>query len=336
MSNHKLLIINSGSSSLKYALYNELQEVSHHTLPLINSIEEALQDMMKTISSESVTAIGHRIVFGGDFFTKPIRIDNDALQKLRALIPFAPLHMPHELAAVDFFQKLFPNTPQIACFDTTFHQTLPPKARFLGLPRSLHREGVKRYGFHGLSFESIISTLNPLPDKVVIAHLGSGNSVCAIHKGKSIDTTMGISPLGGVLMATRTGDLDPGSILYLLRTKQLSFSQLENLLYHESGWLGLSGESASMKDLLRSKNPQSQEAIEVFCYSIAKAIGAYYVTLAGIDQLIFTGGIGANSPIICQKITTYLDHLSIGEIASLPTQEEKMIAHHTLKYLNNL
>lgn len=314
-----ILTLNSGSSSLKYSFKGEHGQV------------EDAEAFLEKLKAESIDAVGHRIVFGGDEFPNPILIDNDVLQKMRQLSQFAPLHMPSELSLIQLVKKHFPDLPQVACFDTSFHQTIPEKARIFGIHRDLEKEGIRRFGFHGLSYESVLDRLDSPPERLIIAHLGSGASICAVKNGKSIDTSMGLTPLGGVVMATRPGDVDPGVILYLMKEKKMSYDDLEQLLYFESGFKGLSGKSADIRDLVEDH----EDVIEHFCYRIAKTIGSYAISLGGIDRLIYTGGIGEHMPDICEKISSQLKPIGLdkSKISSMPTEEEKMIEKHVIEVL---
>ncbi len=330
MSNH-IITINRGSSSIKFSLYNGKRPLLNKNISHSKKGNEAIIKEIKTLGKK-IDAIGHRIVFGGSEFTQPTRIDPEMIERLRKLSRFAPLHMPDEITLIQQLQEIFPNIVQVACFDTSFHQTLPPKAYIFPFPQSVQNEGIRRYGFHGLSFESIVDQLNPMPEKLIACHLGGGVSLAAIKNGKSIDTTMGLTTLGGVVMGTRTGDIDPGIILYLLQEQGYTPDELEHILYYESGLKGLSGHTFDMKTLLQEKTPASEQAIEIFCYQIAKMIGAYHVVLGGVDALVFTGGIGENCPEIRDRICSYLKWHLTPQV--LPCQEERIIAKHTLHLIS--
>lgn len=362
----EILVLNSGSSSLKFSLFSDQKQLlqgeveniqkessnfwvkgklTYEESVTIADYKSAVEKVIQIINEygSTISGIGHRLVFGGEEFIKPVFIDEKVLQKLRSLSSFAPLHMPQEIMAIEMMQKAFPKTKQIACFDTSFHHTIPKKAQLLGLPQKFSE--VRRYGFHGLSFESIVAQFEKVPKKMIIAHLGSGVSLCALKEGKSIDTTMGLTPLGGVLMGTRPGDLDPGALLYLLQEKKISVEKLQEILYHESGLKGVSNITSDMKRLLEEKSPSAKEAISLFCYQIAKTIGSYIVALDGLDALVFTAAIGERSAIIRQKISSqlqsqgiYLDEeknkgqkrlisqKSSIDVFVIPTQEEQVIA----------
>lgn len=267
--------------------------------------------------SSRLRAIGHRVVHGGSEFERPRILDAAAEEKLLALVPLAPLHMPKNLAGVAAARRLWPNLPQVACFDTMFHSTLPHRAAMMALPRALFERGVRRYGFHGLSYEFIVGALKSegvdiACERIIIAHLGAGASMCAIRNGRSIETTMGFSTLAGLPMSTRCGDLDPGAILHLLTDDRLSLDELQHLLYQESGLLGLSGMSGDMKALLaRADEPHAAEAIDCFCYQARRHVGALAAVLGGVDRVVFTGGIGVNAPAVRAQICGGLAFLGI-------------------------
>jgi acetate kinase len=305
-------------------------------------------------------AFGHRVVHGGDAFGEPILLNDHVLAKLDSYVPLAPLHQPYNLAAIRAIQQLWPDIPQVACFDTAFHLTQPRLARMFGLPVEYFDEGVKRYGFHGLSYEFIASVLpNYLGDladgRVIVAHLGSGASLCAMRERRSVATTMGFTALDGLLMGTRCGAIDPGVILHLLIEKKLSAEQITDVLYRRSGLLGVSGFSADMRELLESESPRAAEAVALFVYGAARQIGSLIAALGGLDALIFTGGIGSHSAAIRQRICEssawsgiHLDSTanvahetrisaadSSVSVWALPTDEEQIIAGHTLKLASN-
>ncbi len=255
----------------------------------------------------SFAAAGHRIVHGGAHYCAPVLIDAAVLAALEELVPLAPLHQPHHLAAICALRAVAPHLKQIACFDTAFHATQPPLAREFALPRALTAKGLRRYGFHGISYEYIMSVLPALaPDRadgrIVIAHLGNGASLCAVAHGRSIATTMGFTPLDGLMMGTRAGTLDPGLILYLLQQQGMSAAAVSHLLYHESGLLGVSGISSDMRDLLASAQPSAKEAVDLFVYRIARELGSLVAALGGLDALVFTAGIGEHAPEIRARV----------------------------------
>ncbi|HYD29528.1 MAG TPA: acetate/propionate family kinase [Azospirillaceae bacterium] len=302
---------------------------------------------------------GHRVVHGGRRFHDPVMIDDEVMTELERLIPLAPLHQPHNLAAIKALAGAHAELPQVACFDTAFHFYKPEVAARFALPRALTEEGVRRYGFHGLSYEYIARTMPTLEPaladgRIVVCHLGSGASMCGIHAGKSMDSSMGFTAVDGLPMGTRTGNLDPGVLLYLMREKKMTADDLERLLYHKSGLLGVSGISNDMRVLLESNEPAAKEAIDLFVFRIVKELGALAASIGGLDAVVFTAGIGErSSPIrrmVCERaawmgikldeaandanalrISTPDSPLSVWVV---PTDEERMIALHTLEVLN--
>jgi acetate kinase len=322
-----VLALNSGSSSLKFGLYRvgsaridrlvsgEAESIGNEggkfhaedaggnvLLSETGSItgpREAVVRIGRLLSDVKMqpAAIGHRIVHGGPKLRQHCLIDDRVLTQLEAAIAFAPLHIPSALSVIRFAQEHFPGLPQAACFDTTFHAGLPDVARVLPIARELQFEGIQRYGFHGLSCESIVRQLaNDLPRRLVIAHLGNGASVTAINGGKSIDTSMGLTPTGGVIMGTRSGDLDPGVLVYLMREKKFDAAMLEELIDRRSGLLGISGVGSDMRQLREAatSNANARLAIAMFCYSVRKQLAAMIAALDGADLVVFTGGIGEN------------------------------------------
>jgi acetate kinase len=373
------LSLNSGSSSLKFGLYHvsdsrtetllsgaaeSIGEASgkfhvrnsqgttltYDTAP-IPSQRDAIILIGKFLDSSKIpapAAIGHRIVHGGPKLRQHCLIDNAVTQQLEAAAAFAPLHTPAALSVIRFAQEHFPGLPQIACFDTTFHAGMPDVARMLPIPRELQLEGIQRYGFHGLSCESILHQLkSPVPGRLIIAHLGSGASVTAIRDGKSIDTSMGLTPTGGVIMGTRSGDLDPGVLIYLMREKKFDAAMLEDLIDHRSGLTGISGIGSDMRSLqgAASSNPAARLAIDMFCYSVRKAIAAMIAVLGGVDVIVFTGGIGENDREVRASICAGLSWAGISSRATqdlatsqssvkvLASQEDEQIARHTWSLL---
>jgi acetate kinase len=259
-------------------------------------------------------AIGHRVVHGGPKLRQHCLIDDSVLTQLEAATAFAPLHIPPALSVIRFAQEHFPGLPQAACFDTAFHAELPAVARVLPIAKELQSEGIQRYGFHGLSCESIVHQLaNDLPKRLVIAHLGNGASVTAVKCGRSIDTSMGLTPTGGVIMGTRSGDLDPGVLVYLMREKKFDATMLEELVDHRSGLLGISGVGSDMRRLhaAASTNADARLAVEMFCYSVRKQVGAMIAALGGVDLLVFTGGIGENDVEARATICSSLSWLGV-------------------------
>jgi acetate kinase len=305
------------------------------------------------LAQHRLSAVGHRVVHGGTQFSRPVVVDVHVLAELRTLIPLAPLHQPHNLAAIEAVADEAPWLDQVACFDTAFHRTQPPIAQAFALPARFADEGVRRYGFHGLSYEYVASTLPQLdPEaaggRTVVAHLGNGASMCALFGGHSVASTMGFTALDGLMMGTRCGAIDPGVLLYLMNQHGMNAAQLERLLYKESGLLGVSGRSSDMRELLASAEPAARAAVDLFVYRASRELGSLAAALGGLDALVFTGGIGENAPPvrarICQEarwlgiqldpdanarggpcITTEESPVSAWVV---PTNEELMIARH--------
>ena len=304
----------------------------------LTTIIEALHDLART----TPIAVGHRIVHGGPHLREHQRITPQLLETLEASVHFAPLHIPQSLALIRQTQQALPDTPNFACFDTAFHRTLPEVAQHLPIPTRFHDAGVIRYGFHGLSCESVVARLNPMPQRVIIAHLGNGSSITAVLNGKSVDTSMGLTPTGGVPMSTRSGDLDPGVLIYLLRNEKLSADALEQLLNRQSGLFAFSNGESDMQALLAHEADDDATAglaIDAFCTAIRKTIGAYTALMGGLDLLVFTGGIGQHSAPIRSRICENLAFLGLNpessapanpnKVLALPSQEELQIARHT-------
>ncbi len=382
----RILTINSGSSSLKVALFcmgdSETRQLSGSIerigLPdgcfrIRDDDDKILVEKHANFAThaaaltaflhwlqkreDSFDAVGHRIVHGGQYCTEPRRITPKFERALAKLKHLDPDHLPHELKAIKSVRRSYPNLQQVACFDTAFHCDKPQVAQVYPLPRKLWHDGVRRYGFHGLSYEFIVSEMARVTDaqnndsRTVIAHLGNGASMAAIRGGKSIDTTMGFTPVGGLMMSTRSGDLDPGVMLYLLREKRVSPSRLSDLVNRRAGLWGFSGISSDMGDLLalEKRNSQAAETVALFCYQTKKFLGAMTSVLGGLDTLIFTAGIGENAPAIRWRICENLDFLGIRldstrnkrnapiiscdgspvTIRVMKTNEEVMIARHT-------
>ncbi len=354
-----ILTINSGSSSLKLGLYSD--DGRHSLLSAsvdgigrpqaelkvcgptpdagdiksiiaVAHVHEALDAAtaaMHERTAKPVTAIGHRIVHGGPSLVAHQRITPEVMRQLEAAVHFAPLHIPPALELLHHAETRYPGVPQFACFDTAFHQTMPPEAYTYALPRPYRDAGVRRYGFHGLSYESAVHTLGAdLPEKTVIAHLGSGASVCAVHQGKSIATSMGLSPTGGFPMGTRTGDLDPAIVLLMQRglpnLPALSTDQVETTLNHESGLKALAGENDMRRLLERERNgdPDAALAIEIFCRGVAQTVAGYASLLDGLDLLVFTGGIGEHSAPIRARIVRLLRFA--GAVIDVPQNDSAM------------
>jgi acetate kinase len=358
-----ILALNCGSSSLKFGLYrvdasrtkmlltgeaesvgekdSKLHARDSHGVALLSeatpiaSQHDAVRRIGKLLADVNMQpdAVGHRIVHGGPKLRRHGLIDDAMLVQLETAAAFAPLHTPSALAVIRFAREHFPALPQVACFDTTFHADLPDVARVLPLARELRAEGIQRYGFHGLSCESIVHQLaTDLPQRLVVAHLGNGASVTAVKAGRSIDTSMGLTPSGGVPMGTRSGDLDPGVLIYLMREKQYDAEKLEDLIDHRSGLLGISGLSSDLRRLhdAASGSADARLAIEMFCYAVRKAIAAMISALGGVDRLVFTGGIGENDVQVRAAICDGLRFAGINaeNVKVLPSQEDEQIARH--------
>ncbi|CAM3285264.1 Acetate kinase [Sphingomonas antarctica] len=316
-----ILTLNSGSSSLKFGLFDtqgvdvravmsgektgrtlRASDASGTALPDVSLADDnpitavgIIRNLVSQAAILAPQAIGHRVVHGGTGLREHCRIDDRVLEQLRLASAMSPLHAPAAISMIEAAETAFPGLPQVACFDTTFHAGMPEVARTLPLPRALRDAGIQRFGFHGLSCESIVHQLgDECPARLIVAHLGSGSSVTAIRDGRSIDTSMGFTPSGGVLMGTRSGELDPGVIIYLLREKGYDFASLEQLVDHQSGMLGISGVSGDMRRLHAAEieSRDCQLAVEMFYISVAKQIAAMMVSLGGLDLLVFTGGIG--------------------------------------------
>ncbi len=397
MPNNLVLVINTGSSSLKLGLYQSseaeekllldgqadhigqpgstltLRDATGKTLrsePLVESTEESALAQavcwLAELGYPTPAAIGHRVVHGGPRLTEHQRITPDVTRELAACVHFAPLHIPLALSLIEAAQRAYPAVPEFACFDTAFHRTLPETAAHLPLPATLFEQGIRRYGFHGLSYESIVRQLSQLgsnlPKRTVIAHLGSGASLAAVEEGRSVDTSMGLTPTGGIPMATRTGDLDPGVLLYLLRTGYSGASpnpspdSLEVLVNQQSGLMALSGGERDMRALETAANAgdaHAQLALDIFTIGIAKFVAGYATVLGGLDLLVFTGGIGEHSAYVRQQVCRRLACLSIAideaanksnapllssppsavEVRVLPSEEDQQIARHCLDLL---
>lgn len=321
---------------------------------LIDWVEDHLDDA-------TLVAAGHRVVHGGPKYATPVLVDDSVLAELEGYVQLAPLHQPHNLAPIRALAKIHPDLQQVACFDTAFHRTNPKVATTFALPRELTEEGVRRYGFHGLSYEFIARRLREIDPKVaagkvVVCHLGSGASMCAIQDGKSVASSLGFTAVDGLPMGTRTGNLDPGVILYLLQQKGMSAKDIENLLYKRSGLLGVSGISNDMRVLLESDDPHAVEAVELFCYRVNRELGSLAAAMGGLDALVFTAGIGEHSSPVREKVCALAAWLGIeldakanavhAELVStassrvpvyvIPTNEEMMIAKHTRAVVRQL
>lgn len=387
-----LLVLNAGSSSLKFCVYTRpasgdwqldsrgqidgIAASPHFTAtaadglvlvsePLASTVPDARNALQYLIAwlvaryrGGRVLGVGHRVVHGGAKLASPVVVTPQVLQALHALVPVAPLHQPHNLAAIEAVGERLPGVPQVACFDTSFHRDHAEVARLVPLPGDIRAGGVQRYGFHGLSYEYIVSALPRIaPDiatgRVIAAHLGSGASLCAINNGSSVDTTFGFTALDGLCMGTRPGALDPGVMLYLFQTLGLSTAEVETMLYQHSGLLAISGISSDMRDLVRSAEPSARLAIDYFVYRAAKEVGAMAAVLGGLDALVFTAGVGENSAEIRRRICAASAWLGVEIDAAannrggprissdrskvsawvIPADEELMIARHTGRLL---
>ncbi len=325
-----------------------------------NALKTLQEWLRKHQSGVSLRAVGHRVVHGGPEKSEPAIIDDTLLATLESIVPLMPLHLPHNLTAIRAVAQIHPKIPQVACFDTAFHNGHPKVVDCFGLPQELYKNGVRRYGFHGISYEYITRTLKKIAPslaagRIVVAHLGSGASMCAIKNGRSIDTTMGFSALDGLPMGTRCGSLDPGVLLYLIQEHGMAPDTVEELLYQKSGLLGLSGISNDLRDLLSSNQTAAKEAIDYFVYRVGKELGSLTAALGGLDGLIFTAGIGENSNEIRKRVCEDAAWLGIelDNVANeqnqvcissrgtspsvwiIPTDEEHMIALHTLNCLES-
>ena len=382
-----ILTINAGSSSIKFALYplehpispeaevsGQIDGIGTNATKLVAknrageriadqaiageavshsvALDAMLQWFLATYTGWEIVAVGHRVVHGGERYSKPIVVDDTVLGHLESFIPLAPLHEPHNVAGIKALHALMPAIPQVACFDTAFHRSQPEVAQLFGLPRALTAEGIKRYGFHGLSYEFIARTLpqhsHRADGRVVVAHLGNGASMAAMVNRKCVGTTLGFSTIDGLMMGTRCGNLDPGVVLHLMETKGLSVKDMTRILYKESGLLGVSGISQDMRTLLGSDKPEAQEAVNLFCYRIARELGSLVAAAGGLDALVFTGGIGEHAAEVRRRVCLQSEWLGIRvnpeanarhdvvisagnstvDVLVIPTNEEWMMAHH--------
>ncbi|MFM0054231.1 acetate/propionate family kinase [Paraburkholderia phytofirmans] len=364
-----ILVLNSGSSSLKFGLFRHAGDDESLLLEgsaegigrddgslrikspdgrvlvqqerVLESQIDALQKLAEVLKEQHQArpaAVGHRVVHGGPHLRAHQRITADVRRQLHDAVHFAPLHIPPALALIDEAEKIFDDAPHFACFDTAFHATLTPRAAHLALPRRYAEAGVMRYGFHGLSYESLVTRLGAdLPARAVFAHLGNGSSVCALRDGRSIDTSMGLTPTGGVPMGTRSGDLDPGVLLYLMRVEKLDAAALETLLNRQSGLAGYADGESDMQVLEKraaAGDANASLALDAFATAVRKTIGGYAALLGGIDLLVFTGGIGEHSQEIRKRVCDGLAFMGLtesdpaGKVRAIHTEEEKQIARH--------
>lgn len=387
-----VLVINAGSSSIKFALFGKTTDISR--VPALSgkidgigatqgarlraqdaagqvladqplsftttdsrhhqAIDFLLQWLADHDGGMTIAAVGHRVVHGGEHYAEPLLLDTVVVDALARLIPLAPLHQPHNLDAIHALARLEPALPQVACFDTAFHRSQPPLAQLFALPRPITAKGVRRYGFHGLSYEYIAHVL---PEhlaadecgRVVVLHLGNGASMCAMRNRRSISTTMGFTAVDGLMMGTRSGTLDPGVLLYLMENEGMDAGRLTRLIYQESGLLGVSGISQDMRELLESERPEAKEAVDLFCYRIMRELGSLVASLGGLDTVVFTGGIGKHAAPVRAQVCADAHWLGVEldaaansadaicisaagsgvKVLVLPTNEEWMIARHT-------
>jgi acetate kinase len=387
-----ICVLNAGSSSIKFSLFED--EADGLSVRLRGQIESigaaprltvrdaagqpvherqwspadapdhaaALEFLTEYLQSQlrnaPLAGVGHRVVHGGLRYSDPVRVDAEVLAELESLQPLAPLHQPHNLAPIRLLLASRPDLPQVACFDTAFHRGNPEIAQMFALPYALHEQGIRRYGFHGLSYEYVAEALAQLDEdaaigRTVVLHLGNGCSMCALEGGRSIATTMGFTAVDGLMMGTRSGALDPGVVLYLLGEGGMSASEVERLLYSESGLLGVSGLASDMRELLASDEPRAALAVDLFTYRIRRELGALVAVLGGLDALVFTGGIGENSAVIRERVcrdagwtSVELDLAANGRgpgrvsragsrvsVWVVPTDEELMIARHTQRVI---
>lgn len=385
-----IAVLNAGSSSIKFALYrdgarqpaNFRGQVEGIGITPRLTVKDAAGQMVaeeewpqggldhrqatsaiiersaELLDGTAVSAVGHRVVHGGVDFSAPTRVDEQVLSALRKLCPLAPLHQPHNLAPIEALAELAPHVPQVACFDTAFHRNQPDLAQIFAIPRQLTEAGVRRYGFHGLSYEYIAKRLaEKEPElakgRILVAHLGNGASLCALRNGRSVATTMGFTAVDGLMMGTRCGNIDPGVLLYLMDELRMDARAIEELIYKKSGLLGVSGISSDMRTLLASDEPAAAEAIDLFIYRIVREIGSLAAAMEGLDGLVFTGGIGERSAPVRAAVSTGCGWLgvAIGEnddgegerridvpsskvaVWVIPTDEEGMMARHTADVL---
>jgi len=337
-----ILVINAGSSSIKFKLFEEktLKVLQQGLIEEIKNHHQAFEDLQKEdINFKNIKAIGHRVVHGGEHFSEATLIDDKVIETIKSLIPLAPLHNPANLEGIYAAQKLAPNIPHIAIFDTAFHQTMPEYSYRYPLPNRLYESlHVRRYGFHGTSHHYVATEASKILKKplkeinLISLHVGNGVSACAIKNGVSIDTSMGMTPLEGLMMGTRSGSIDPAIVAYLIREGKYNIDEVDTLLNKKSGLLGIAGES-DMRSLLSSNAEEAKLAIEMFTYRLKKQIGAYMAVLGDVDALIFTGGIGENSEEIRSLTCKGLEHFNLKTLV-IATDEELQIALHVREHLS--
>jgi acetate kinase len=386
-----IIILNAGSSSLKFKIfYTEglqdltfgqitgigtaktkfvikdsatnkavLEEILDSNTSRADLLAYLLDTIKKHFPNVNITTAGHRVVHGGSIYTQPTIINQEVINNLKTLQNLSPIHLPHNIAPMEILLKKYPTLKQVACFDTAFHSTNPDHTRYYAIPKELIEEDkLLRYGFHGLSYEYIASKLKEIEPtlykgKTIVCHLGAGASVCALNEGKSFTTSMGFTPLDGLVMGSRCGSIDPGILLYLMNNKGYDAKQLEDLLYYKSGILGLSGISSDFYSLEISPDPLAKQALDIFCYNLVKVIGSYIVALGGVDGIVFTAGVGENASDIREYVGNALAFLGVKydneankkkelvfstpdskiKMLTIPTNEELMIAQHTLAKL---
>jgi acetate kinase len=356
-----VLAVNAGSSTVKWALFT--LEPSPALLHRdAGTTDDALDRILEQCRDADLAAAGHRVVHGGPYFQAPERITAELVARLDELVAFAPNHLPGAIRLIKDVQRALPEIPQVACFDTAFHHDMPEVARRLPIPKAYNDRGVRKYGFHGLSYAYLVRELHrragdAARGRLVLAHLGSGSSLAAVRDGRSVDTSMGFTPLGGVVMSTRSGDLDPGLVTFIGRSDNLSPDRVEELLSHEAGLLAISGRSGDMRQLLEreSTDPACRLAVDSYAYHVRKCIGAFAAALGGIDSLVFSGGIGEHAPEVRRRICTGLEWLGVQiddranannndlistpvahvAVRVIPTDEEIMIAQYTFKALEH-
>jgi acetate kinase len=362
-----VLAVNAGSSSIKFALYDVTEPLRRRSRGKIEriglpgatiTVDDATGARAQSRAIEArdhggaanaliawleeaglfsaVEAVGHRVVHGGSQYSAPARIDDELVRALRGISAYSPEHLPGEIDLIERFCRRFRSVPQVACFDTAFHRDMPRVAQLLPIPRRFDEKGIRRFGFHGLSYAFLMEELERVAGtdascgRVILAHLGNGSSLAAVRQGKSVDTTMAFTPAAGVPMSTRSGDLDPGLAWYLARTENMSVEQFHRMVNHESGLLGVSETSSDIRDLLarEAADARAAEAVALYCYQVKKAIGAFAAALGGLDTLVFAGGIGENAPVIRHRVCEGLGYLGVALDDNRNTANEAVISVH--------